>query len=183
MLTASYVMTDPLALILGSVAAVTGAFVCIRWHRSSTRVVAAVWGVVGALVASSLAAAPVTAWDIVRDTRANARLSVRATERFGAEENHYDTSLTDRARAIIPRDETYWLAYANTIDPARAQVFLFWSLPGMLPRKAVPSVRTADWIVSWGVSPMALGVKVDEVHVVRPSNGSDPRLYVARIAR
>lgn len=180
--TASYALTDLDALILASAAAVIGAFLCIRLHRRSTRVVAAVAAVVGALVASSLAAAPVTAWDIVRDTRTNARLSVAMAERFGAE-NHYDTSLTDRARAIIPRGQTYWLAYASTIDPARAQVFQFWSLPGMLPRKAVASVRAADWVVGWGVSPRALGVRVDEVHVLRPSHGSGPPVFVARVAR
>jgi hypothetical protein len=181
--TAPHVLTGSEALLLTAVAAVFGAFLAARLKRWPTRTTRAVAAIAGALAATSLAAAPTTAWSIVSDARAAHRLSTRDAERLGVEENGVDTTLTDRAAAIIPERETFALVFGSGVSVDRALVFRLWSLGALLPRIALSDRRSADWIVSWGVAPSALGVRVTDVHVVRARRGPGPPLYVSRVER
>lgn len=180
---APHVLTGPQALLLTAVAAACGAFLAARLERWRSRSARAAAAVAGALLASTLAAAPTTTWNIVTDARAAHRLSTAAAERRGAEENGVDTSLTDRALAIIPEGQTYSLVVSDRVDLARASVFELWSLSALLPRIAITDPASAGWIVSWGIPPDALGVRVVDLHVIRARRRSDPPLYVARVTR
>jgi hypothetical protein len=181
--TARHALTASEALLLAAVAATCGAFLAARLRRWPSRAARAAAAIAGALVASSLAAAPTTAWNIISDAQAAHRLSTRAAERLGVEQNGVDTSLTDRAAKIIPERGTYALVLSNRVGADRALVFRLWSLSAMLPRIAVTDRRSADWIVSWGVTPNALGVRVDDVHVLGIRRGPGPPMYVSRVVR
>lgn len=183
MFTAPRLLTGPEALLLTASAALAGALLVGRmraWPTHGSRIAAAL---AGALAASSLAAAPVTAWAIVSDLRAAKRLSAPAAARRGVVENGVDATLLDRAAALIPERDTYAVVLSARLDPDRAIVFRLWSLTAMLPRIAVVNPRTADWIVSWGVAAPSLGVRVRDVRILRPRQGSGAPVYVARVVR
>lgn len=183
MFTAPRLLTGPETLLLAALGAVIGALLAAhvgRWTSSRARTAGAA---AAALAASTLAAAPVTAWAIVSDIRASKRLSARAAERIGPEENRLDTSVTDRVAALVPRDSRYALVFPEGIDPDRALVFRLWSLTALIPRVAVTELPAADWIISWGVPPRGHGVPVGDVHVLESREGAGPPVYVARVVR
>jgi hypothetical protein len=179
--TAPRLLTGPESLLLAASAAVLGAFLAARFKRWPSSGARAAGAVAAALVASTLAVAPVTAWGIFSDIRAAHRLSERDAERIGPEENLLDTSVIDRVAALIPRGDTYALVLSQTVDVDRRRVFRLWSLPALLPRIASKDPSSSDWVVSWGVSPPDLGVSVADVHVLEHRQGSLPPVYVARV--
>ena len=183
MVNATQVLTGSEALLLAAVAAVCGAFLAVRHKQWPTWTARAAAAIGGALIASSLAVAPATAWDIVSDVRADHRLSTRDAERIAVEENGVDTSLTDRAAVIIPERETYALVLGSGVSADRALIFRLWSLGALLPRIALTDRRSAHWIMSWGVAPDALGVPVNDVHILQARRGPGPPLYVSRVER
>ena len=183
MFTAPRLLTGPESLLLAASAAVLGAVLAAHFGNWSSSRARAAGAIAAALVASSLAVAPVTAWAMISDIRASQRLSARDAERIGPEENGFDTSVTDRLAALIPRDDTYALVFSDRVDPARAAVFRVWSLSALLPRIAVTDPSSSDWIVTWGVPPRDVGVPVADVRPLELRGGSDPPVYVARVVR
>jgi hypothetical protein len=181
--TAPRLLTGPESLLLAASAAVLGALLAAHFGRWSSSRARAAGAIAAALVASSLAVAPVTAWAMVSDIRASQRLSARDAERIGPEDNGFDTSVTDRVAASIPRDDTYALVFSDRVDPDRSSVFRVWALSALLPRVAVMDPSSSDWIVTWGVSPRDVGVPVADVQRLEVRGGADPPVYVARVAR
>jgi hypothetical protein len=176
-------LTGVEALLLAGAGAALGALLAARfgrWPSPSARLsgMTAV-----ALAASALVVAPVTAWAIVSDIRTAKQLSTRQAERLGPEENGLDTSLVDRVALVIPPEATYDVAFSDRLDPDRASVFRIWSLTALLPRRAVSDPASADWIVSWGVPPSELDVRVTDVRVIEPAVQTDPPVYVGRVVR
>lgn len=183
MFSAPALLTGPQSLLLAASGAVLGALLVAhlrRWPSPRSRAAGAV---AAALAASALAVAPVTGWAMISDLRASQRLSALEAERIGPEENRLDTSLTDRVAALIPPDDTYALLFPDRVNPDRALIFRLWSLSALLPRIAVTDPSSSDWIVSWGVSPRELDLRVGEIHRLEPRRGSDPPVYVARVAQ
>lgn len=150
-----------------------------RWPSSGARAAGAI---AGALVASSLAVAPVTAWAMISDIRASHGLSEREAERVGPEAYGFDTSLSDQVAALIPHDATYALVVSESVDRDRALVFRLWFLPALLPRIAADA-SASDWIVSWGLPPSELGLRAADVRQLVPRRRSDPPVYVAKVVR
>lgn len=183
MFTAPHLLTGPESLLVAALGALLGALLAAHFGRWSSSTARAAGAIAAALAASVLAMAPVTAWAIISDIRASQRLSTRAAERIGPEENRLDTSVTDRVAALIPPEETYALVFPESIDQDRALVFRLWSLSALLPRVAVSTPAASDWVVSWSVSPRDLDVPVADVHEVEFRAGSEPPVYVARVVR
>jgi hypothetical protein len=186
MIAVAFRLSTTQTLLLASLGAAAGVLlaVALGWPgRTSTRRAQAAGAVVAALVASSLVVAPVTAWGIASDFRVSRRMDQRLATRIGAEQNHVDTSLTDRVAAVVPESDTYALVISNRVGAGRAGVFQSWTLSALLPRVAVMDPGSADWIVSWGVAPPRLRVPVVDVHVFRTSRDAGNPVYVARVAR
>lgn len=183
MFTAPRLLTGPEALLLSALAALLGGLLVARLFPGRSWRSRSAAGLAGALVASSLAAAPLTAWGIVSDVRAAQRLPAPVASRFGAEDKGVDATLLERAAALIPARDTFAVVLSDRLEPARALVFRLWSLTAMLPRIAVTDRRAAGWIVSWGVAAPALGVPVRDVRVLASRRASDPPVYVARVVR
>ena len=151
--------------------------------RRSGSTVQAATALAAALVASSLAVAPVTAWAVISDLRNARELTAREAERSGPEGEGLDTAVVDRLAALIPRDATYALAFSPRVHPDHALVFRLWALSSLLPRVAVANPAAADWIVGWGVAPSDLGVRAGPVHVLASRRGGDPPVDVASARR
>jgi len=181
--TAPRLLTAPESLLLAGSGAVIGALLAAHFGRWSSPMARLVGAIAAAFVASTLTVAPVTAWAMISDIRVSQRLSARDAERIGPEENELDTSLTDRAAAIMPEDSTYTVVLSDRIDPDRSSVFRVWALSALLPRIAVPDHSVSDWIVSWGVEPSDFGVPVTDIRKIEPRRKSDPPVYVAKVRR
>jgi len=91
--------------------------------RRSGSTVQAATALAAALVASSLAVAPVTAWAVISDLRNARELTAREAERSGPEGEGLDTAVVDRLAALIPRDATHALAFSPRVHPDHALVF------------------------------------------------------------
>lgn len=182
MFSTPHLLTGPESLLLAAAGAVLGAIVAARLARgmpsSSSRAAIAV---AAALAASSLAVAPITAWAIVVDLRAAHGLTEREAARIGPEENKLDTATIDRVAALIPRDQTYALVFRESVDPNRALVFRLWSLTALIPRVARTDPISAQWVVSWGVPPRDLDVRLANVRRLELAGGADPPIYVGRV--
>jgi len=135
------------SLLLASVGAVIGVLLTVHLCRRSGSTVQAATALAAALVASSLAVAPVTAWAVISDLRNARELTAREAERSGPEGEGLDTAVVDRLAALIPRDATYALAFSPRVHPDHALVFRLWALSSLLPRVAVANPAAADWIV------------------------------------
>ena len=183
MFSAPRLLTGPESLLLAALGAALGAFLAARFGRWSTPRARAAGAIAAALVASSLAAAPVTAWAVISDIRDARQLSPRESERIGPEENRLETAVVDRVAALVPPGDTYALVFPELADPDRILVFRLWALSALLPRVAVKDPESSDWFVGWGISPRAAGVPVMDVEVLKFSNRSDPPVYVGRVAR
>lgn len=176
-------LSGPESLLLASVGAVIGVLLTVHLCRRSGSTVQAATALAAALVASSLAVAPVTAWAVISDLRNARELTAREAERSGPEGEGLDTAVVDRLAALIPRDATYALAFSPRVHPDHALVFRLWALSSLLPRVAVADPAAADWIVGWGVAPSDLGVRASPVHVLASRRGGDPPVDVARARR
>lgn len=181
MFSAPRLLTGPESLLLAAVGAAVGVFLAARFGPWSTSRARAAGAIAAALIASSLAVAPVTAWAVISDIRDARQLSQRESERIGPEENRLETAVVDRIAALVPPGDTYSLVFPETADPDRILVFRLWALSALLPRVAVTDPGSSDWFVGWGVSPRAAGVPVSGVEVLEFNNRSDPPVYVGRV--
>jgi hypothetical protein len=176
-------LTGPESLLLAAVGAAVGAFLVFRFSRWSAARARAAGAIAAALVASSLAVAPVTAWAVISDIRDARQLSERDAARIGPEERGLDTAVLDRVAALIPSDETYALVISDNVDPDRRLLFRLWALSALLPRVAVTDPSSSHWFVGWGVPPPAAGVSVAGTKVLRSNNSSDAPVYVGRVTQ
>jgi hypothetical protein len=176
-------LTGPESLLLAALGATVGALLAAHFGRWSAPRARAAGAIAGALAASSLAVAPVTAWAVISDIRDARQLSSRESERIGPEENRLETAVVDRIAALVPPGDTYSLVFPKEADPDRILVFRLWSLSALLPRVAVTDARSSDWFVGWGVSPRAAGVPVSSVKVLEFGNRTDPPVYVGKVSR
>ncbi len=127
--------------------------------------------------------APVTAWGIASDIRASYRMDQRTATRMGPEENHADTSLTDRVVEVVPERDTYVLVISDRVAADRALVFRLWTISALLPRVAVQDALSADWVVTWGIAPTRLGVPVTDVQFFRSRDDPGHPVFVAKVVR
>jgi hypothetical protein len=180
---APHLLTGTEALLLAASGAVLGALLAGFFERRSSAPARAAGAIAGALVVSSLAVAPVTAWAVISDLRAADELTAREAERIGPEEAGIDTAVIDRVAQVVPEDASYALVFGDRVDRDRALVFRLWALSALLPRVAVADPEAADWIVGWGVSPRDAGVTDGRVRVLHPRGGSDPPVYIGEARR
>lgn len=72
------------------------------------------------------------------------------TECLSAFVRCYPRRWMDAARALIPRDDTF---YVPLTLQGRPNLLELWSYTALLPRTAVMAPSEADWIVSWRGEP------------------------------
>jgi hypothetical protein len=180
---APHLLSATEALLLAASGAFLGALLAAFSERRSSGPARAAGAIAGALVVSSLAVAPVTAWAVISDLQAADKLTAREAERIGPEEAGVDTAVIDGVAQLVPENASYALVFGDRVDPDRALVFRLWALSALLPRVAVADPESADWIVGWGVSPRDLGVTVGRVRALRPRGRSDPPVYIGEARR
>ena len=170
-------------LACGLVAAVAlAAFLWTGLRASLGRGASGATALVAALaLASALGPAPFFAWRIVQDLRYTTTLPGRIAERMGAYESFLDAASFDTIAAAIPPGDTYFVA---STKEGGGLFFLPWARTALLPRIAVGDPHDADWLLTYGVDPRALGLEVEGVREIPTSyGGSAPRTYLARVAR
>ena len=132
-------------------------------------------------LATGVAAAPFVAWRVVHDLRYTVQIPGFVAERIVPYENDLDGRVFDRLAAAIPEGDTY---FVETTSGPGIDVFEGWARTFLLPRLAVSDPEVADWIVSMGVHPTLLGVRVSSVRIVPTSYGEDaPKTYLAKVVR
>ena len=123
------------------------------------------WLVTG-LLALTVTAAPFTLWRVAVDIRETAPITADHARFVGAETKLIDGELVEQIAELIPEDATYSVA----VDP-RAYVEIRQSLApwlgyALLPRRQVRSPGAAEWVVVWGATPAALGIRAGRPRLV-----------------
>ena len=139
---------------------------------------AGVAGVLAAALASSVGLAPYLAWRVVQDLRYTSKIERQIVERIAAYENNLDGRSFDVVAGLMPRDAVFYVA---TSDPERGN-FSLWALSALLPRVAVSDPKQADWLLTQGIDPRTLGLRLASVRVIPTSYKDAPPTYLARVA-
>jgi hypothetical protein len=138
--------------------------------------------VVTTMLAVGIAAVPYATWRIVEDIRYTSALDPWLAQNYGVSVYEVHPALYDRVRALVPAGDTYYLRAGKTRDPASAEAFRQWALTALLPRVSVVDPSQAQWLLTLGVDPRAIGPPVDRVWLVRQAGQGVPAAYLGRVA-
>jgi hypothetical protein len=135
------------------------------------------------VLCSAVAAAPFVAWRIVEDVRYTSHLSRSDAEWAGGASAHVDpAAVAALGRRMAPHD-TYAVVASPAVGGERT-AFWEWAAYALLPRLQVSRPARAQWILSWGRDPRALGVTLSSVRRLVTRGGPAPHVYyLARVSR
>jgi len=170
------------AALLACGLAAAAALAAASWSRLRAGLGSGAPALVAALaLVSALGPAPFLAYRIVQDLRYTTAIPGRVAERMGAYEGFLDGAAFDLVVAAIPPGDTF---YAEFVKEQGGLNFLPWAQTALLPRIAVADPGEADWILTYGVDPRRVGVRVEDVREIPTSYGDrSPEMYLARVAR
>lgn len=114
--------------------------------------------VTGAL-AATVAGAPFTLWRVLVDIRETAPITPEHAEYVGAETKLIDGELVRLIEARIPADETYYVRVSPDAYSEIRESLPRWLGYELLPRRQTRRAREADWVVTWGATPVQLGLR------------------------
>ena len=141
--------------------------------------------VVSALAAVSIVVTvcvtPYLAWRVVQDLRYTTALDSYSSSSAGPIQAYLPGYLADGAARFIPPAATYATAVGPTIPWAQARAaFPSLVMNTLFPRRSVASLTDADYVVTWGIRPVAV-VPVSRTWIARPRSGLYPPVWVARV--
>jgi hypothetical protein len=113
------------------------------------------WVVAGAL-GVTVGGAPYTLWRVGVDIRETSRFSAAHKRFVGAETKLIDGALAERVGALIPPDDTYYVAVAPDAHSEIRESLAPWLGYALVPRRRVRTEAEADWVVAWGATPTEL---------------------------
>jgi hypothetical protein len=122
--------------------------------------------IVALLLGSTVAAAPFTLWRVVEDIRETGPVSAEHARYVGAETKLIDGELAERIGAPIANQATYFVAVAADAHSEIRESLALWLGYALVPRRRVREPEDADWIVTWGATPRALGLRAGEPRLV-----------------
>jgi hypothetical protein len=125
-----------------------------------------------ALLATVVVSLPFTVSVIVKDIREASSYSQFQAARVGPEDNGLDTTMVDRIARIVPRHATYVVVSDPAIESNLSGVIRIWTLVHLLPRVAVRDPKDAQWVISFGKRPAALGIEAGNVRAVAATRAS-----------
>jgi hypothetical protein len=176
------VITNPRPLTSGealvlciSAILVVAAYLRARRHGSSLPVAVAV-----ALLASVAATAPFSAWAVIKDIRVVHDYSAFSAERVGPEDNGIDTRVIDGIARSVPRHDSYAIVFSPRLDPTVAVPFRIWTLTMLLPREVVATPAEAQWVITFGAAPAALGLHLRDTTRVASQKNRNLDAWVGR---
>jgi hypothetical protein len=140
-------------------------------------------GAAAVALALTVAAVPYVVWRFVEDLRVTTKLDTYGATAAGPIQAYLPGYLVDGAQRRIPLAATFATAVSPRIpwQPARA-AFPSLAMQTLFPRVSVDDLRSADYVVTWGIPPARVA-PVARVWVVRARAGEYPAVYVGKVRR
>jgi hypothetical protein len=139
------------------------------------------WLVTGSL-ALTTAAAPFVIWRVAVDIRETGPVPAEHARFVGAETKLIDGELVEQIAGLLPADATYAVAVAPDAYLEIRESLAHWLGYALIPRRQVPDPRAAEWVVVWGGSPAALGIRAVRSRLVgRNRLVNQEPVYVAEV--
>jgi hypothetical protein len=135
-----------------------------------------------AALAATVAGAPFTLWRVLEDIRTTSTLTPEHAEYVGAETKLIDGELVRRIEAAIPRGQTYHVRVAPQAYVEIRESLALWLGYELVPRRQTRALVAADWLVTWGATPDALGLRAGTPTLVGRNRLSEREpVYLARV--
>jgi hypothetical protein len=116
------------------------------------------WLVAGSLAVTT-AAAPFIMWRVAVDIEETGPVPAEHARFVGAETKLIDGELVEQLGGLLPEHATYAVAVAPDAYSEIRESLAQWLGYALIPRRQVRDARAAEWVVVWGGTPAALGVR------------------------
>jgi hypothetical protein len=164
---------------LGAAAILLGLVLGAVYLRRALRRQSLVTVVVASL---AIAAFPYVAWRVVEDIRYTSGLDPWLANRYGVSVFHVHPAIFDNAERHMRANARFYLASSPKIELTRREAFRQWAVSWMLPHVAVTTPSRAQYVLTLGMSPRAVGVPIARVWRVMPALLGTPAAYLGEVA-